>query len=204
MTNTSDPRYRNTEKAIRSAYYALIADNGTDGITATKICEAADISRNAFYLHHSSVVALQETLVDEVISDIWDKCSASSTRVKESGAFDATLTSEIMDALSSHEPMLRAVLPSDHGALACRLASALTDIYIGAGRMFGEHGSSTEHKMACAYAAWGLIGQLMRWLSETDRPITDIFPFFDAAQFALANSATDFLLKKDRQPASLN
>lgn len=195
MANKDDIRYQSTERAIRTANLDLAKESDLEQISATKLCEAAHISRNAFYQHYANVAELYSTLIDEVVLDIQAQCLESAERVLSSGSFDTRLTATIIDALSSHEKLLRTVLPTDAGTLSCRLANGITDAYIEAALRFGEHGASIEHKLSCSFAAWGLIGLLRRWILNTKRPITEALPYFEAEQYAISNKATDYLLQ---------
>lgn len=195
VANKADTRYRRTERAIRVAYLGLTETNNLGEITVTELCKVAAISRNAFYLHYPSIADLHEALMGELIDDVHRRCIESSEKVIASGKQDLALTSEIMEALASHEALLRSLLLADDGSLSSRLADELTDIYVHAATMFGEHGASIDHRMLCAYAAGGLVSLIKRWISECSLPISNAFPYFDAAQSVVSSKATDYLLR---------
>ena len=172
MTNTKDPRYIHTEKALRTAFMELVAESPVASVTASAICRKAGISRNAFYLHHASVADLYSTLVEELIDDVRDESLASADRRASTGADDAFYEA-IIASLTRHEGMLRSLLPSDDGSLAKRLAYGIEDAFIDASLLFGVRGESFEHRLRCAYIAWAIMGFVSRWIASTDSPLTD-------------------------------
>lgn len=196
MPNKDDIRYQCTEQSIRNAYLSLAAEFQNEQITATSLCKAANISRNAFYQHYANVSDLYSTMVDEVVMEIRDRCLQSADKVISTSSFDEALNSAIIDALSSHEKLLRTVLPMDTGALSRRLADGIADSYVDAALKFGEHGGSLDHKLSCSFAAWGLIGLIRQWIKDSGRPISEARPYFDAMQYAISNAATDYLLQR--------
>lgn len=193
MANRNDLRYVRTEQAIRTAFMELVNETPVSSVTASALCRHAHISRNAFYLHHTSIDALHKAMIDELIADVNDQSQASARRVEATGTIDDRLPVEIITALSRHEALLRALLPTDDGSLARCLAEALEDTYVRAALILSSDGDSFEHKMNCAFAAWGHIGFVIRWISETDRPLTESQPQFECYQRGLSESATRFL-----------
>ena len=177
MANDKDPRYARTEAAIRSAFLELVRDAPVASVTASSVCRKAGISRNAFYLHHSGVAALYVAMVDELLADVRGACLASAKRVSASGDTDEGFMSSVLSALARHEGLLRALLPSDEGAIAKRLADGMADAYVEAALVLSGQGDSFEHRLRCAFSAWALMGFMQRWLSLTDRPIQEMLPY---------------------------
>lgn len=172
MANTADHRYIRTEEAIRSSFMELVAEQPVGAITASAVCRRAGISRNAFYLHHSGIAELYSALIGELLEDIRSVSLASAEKRMATG-YDDELSESIIIALSHHEQLLRALIPSDDGSLAKRLAEGIEEGYVEAALAIGEHGGSAEHRLNCAYAAWALVGMVSRWIALTERPITE-------------------------------
>ncbi len=177
MANDKDPRYVRTEAAIRSAFLELVRDAPVASVTASGVCRRAGISRNAFYLHHSGVAALYTAMVDELLSGVRGACLAFAEEVSASGDVNVGFISSVLPALARHEGLLRALLPSDDGAIAKRLADGMADAYVEAALVLSGQGDSFEHRLRCAFSAWALMGFTQRWLSLTDRPIPEMLPY---------------------------
>ena len=177
MANTDDRRFVRTEAAIRSAFLELVRDSPVASVTASDVCRRAGISRNAFYLHHSGVAALYAAMVDELLADMRATCFASAERMAASGEPDEELTPSVISVLARHEGLLRALLPSDDGSLAKRLAGGIADAYEEAASVLSEQGRSPEFRLRCAFLAWALLGILQRWLEITDEPVSGLLPY---------------------------
>lgn len=177
MVNDKDPRYARTEAAIRSAFLELVRDAPVASVTASDVCRRAGISRNAFYLHHSGVAALYVAMVDELLADVRGACLAFAEKVSSSGTIDEGFMSLVLSALVRHEELLRALLPSDDGAIAKCLADGMADAYMEGSLVLSGQGDSLENRLRCAFSTWALMGFMQRWLSLTDRPITDMLPY---------------------------
>ena len=193
MANIEDLRYIRTEEAIRAAFMELVAETPVSSLTASALCRRAGISRNAFYLHHSSGASLYRALVDELVDDLRAESIASAQRLTATGNVDAALPRAIVGAFSKHEGTLRALLPADDGSLAKQLAMELEDAYVDAAALLSQRGSSFEHRMNCAFASWAHVGLVTRWIAETERPLIEALPMFESLQAGLSESATRFL-----------
>ena len=195
MAKKDDLRYRRTEASIRSSFMELVATTPVSKVTVSAICRRAGISRNAFYLHHLSVSALYGALVDELVEDVHVESLASSRRVAATGNVDLQLVPAIMDALGRHEELLRALLPSDDGSLAKRLALGLEEAYLDAGLLLGKNAGGFRHRMNCAFAAWAHVGFVMRWTEETERPLIEALPLFEEMQTGITAFAAKLLME---------
>ena len=194
MANTEDMRFVRTERAIRNAFMDLVASTPAASVTASELCRHAGISRNAFYLHHANVSALYNTLVSELVEDVRVEGIASAKRMSATGDVDHSLACAIVDAFAKHEKLLRALLPADDGTLAKQLAEGLESAYVEAALLVGQRGGPFGHRLNCAFAAWAHVGMMVRWIAETDRPITDAQEAFAALQNGLSESATRYLM----------
>lgn len=177
MANTDDRRFVRTEAAIRSAFLELVRDSPVASVSVSDVCRRAGISRNAFYLHHSSMAALYAAMVDELLDDMRAACITSAERMAASGELDEELTPSVLSVLARHEGLLRALLPSDDGSLAKRLAGGIADVYADAAFVLSEQGRSQEFRLRCAFLAWALLGILQRWLEITDEPVIGLLPY---------------------------
>ena len=193
MANTQDLRYVRTEAAIRNAFMALVAKGPVASVTASAVCKRAGISRNAFYLHHSSVAALYAALIGELVNGIRAESIASADRRIGSGGQD-DFEGAIIGALAMHEDVLRALLPSDDGSLVRCLADGIEEAFVEAALRFGEHGGSFEHRLRCAYSAWALVGFVQRWITGSDWPLTEGMSRFRELHASASESGAKYLL----------
>ena len=83
----TDRRIVKSEKAIQSAFLAMLLDVGFDAITVKNLTEKADISRKTFYLHYLDKYDLLNGIVDEMIRDLTDLCE----KKKDMGFVDGTV-----------------------------------------------------------------------------------------------------------------
>lgn len=194
MANTDDLRYVRTEAAIRSAFMELVSEGPVASVTASAVCRRAGISRNAFYLHHSSVSSLYAAMVEELLDGIRVESIASAGRRAQTGD-DDTLDASIVNVLAQHEDLLRALLPSDDGSLAKCLAEGMESAFVEAALRFGGHGDSLEHRLRCAFSAWGLIGLVQRWVVDTERPLMEMLPHFHELHASAVAASARYLLE---------
>nr|AHF24865.1 TetR family transcriptional regulator [uncultured bacterium Contig1491] len=193
MPNTDDLRYVRTEGAIREAFMSLVAEKPVASVTASELCRKAGISRNAFYLHYASVLTLYTTLVGELVSNIRAESIASAERRSATGR-DDELDAAIVATLAKHEGLLRALLPSDDGPLAKCLAEGIEEAFVEAALRYGKHGGSLEHRLRCAYSAWGIVGLAAHWIASTNRPLSEALPHFEELLASAVESSARYLM----------
>jgi AcrR family transcriptional regulator len=68
--NEKDKRYARTEKLIREAFFKSVEINGFVRTGVSGICDAAGISRHAFYAHYDDKYQLLDRLFDELENDL--------------------------------------------------------------------------------------------------------------------------------------
>ena len=199
MANNKDPRFVRTEMAIRSAFLEIVSETPVASVTASGVCRQAGISRNAFYLHHSGVTALYVAMVDELLADVREACLAFAGKVSASGNINEGFMPLVLSALVRHEELLRALLPSDDGAIAKRLAEGMADAYVVASLILSEQGDSLEHRLRCTFSAWALMGFMQRWLSLTDRPIPEMLLYLAEFHAGVQADAMHYLTGSARE-----
>ena len=199
MANNKDPRFVRTEMAIRSAFLEIVSETPVASVTASGVCRQAGISRNAFYLHHSGVTALYVAMVDELLADVREACLAFAGKVSASGNINEGFMPLVLSALVRHEELLRALLPSDDGAIAKRLVEGMADAYVVASLMLSEQGDSLEHRLRCTFSAWALMGFMQRWLSLTDRPIPEMLLYLAEFHAGVQADAMHYLTGSARE-----
>lgn len=68
-----DLRKKKTLRAIQQAFYDLRKQKKLEAITVTELCQNAEISKAAFYLHYRDIYDLSEKLQAEVIESVFSK-----------------------------------------------------------------------------------------------------------------------------------
>lgn len=70
-----DRRIIKSQKAIKNAFLALMAEKGFDAITIQEISDRADVNRRTFYLHYLDKYDLLDKLTDEHIEELRKLCT---------------------------------------------------------------------------------------------------------------------------------
>jgi AcrR family transcriptional regulator len=114
-----DRRKRRTRNALRKALMELIVEKSFDAITVHDICDRADISRAAFYLHYKD----KEDLLFSSMKDVYDDLVATSEALATNGQLALAIYNCDLDILcdptdfahvADHAEFYR-VLLSEHG-----------------------------------------------------------------------------------------
>ncbi|MCR5665252.1 MAG: TetR family transcriptional regulator C-terminal domain-containing protein [Eubacterium sp.] len=66
----TDRRTKYTKTVIRDAFYELLLEKPIKKITVTDICKLADINRSTFYTYYEDVMALSESIQDELFENV--------------------------------------------------------------------------------------------------------------------------------------
>ena len=90
--------------------------------------------------------------------------------------------------------LLRALLPSDDGPLAKCLAESIEEAFVEAALRYGTHGGSLEHRLRCAFSAWGIVGLTSHWIASTDRPLSEALPHFEELLASAVESSARYLM----------
>lgn len=102
-----DLRVKKTKRAIREALIALLQEKPLAGITIKELCEAAEVSKPAFYYHYGNTRDVLSEIEDELVKDISEKisraseidlCSASFLRAFGRNVYESPLKPVLTDA----------------------------------------------------------------------------------------------------------
>ncbi len=66
----TDRRTKYTKSVIREAFYQLLREKPLKKITVTDICKIAEINRSTFYSYYEDVMALSESIQDELFENL--------------------------------------------------------------------------------------------------------------------------------------
>ncbi|MDO4851147.1 MAG: TetR/AcrR family transcriptional regulator [Actinomycetota bacterium] len=179
MANMNDQRFVRTEAAIREAFLKLLGEMPLEKVSVRRLCEEAGISRNAFYLHYENISALYCALMGDFAGEVRAKCLASLNRLTAASSADMDLPRAIIDVLAEREDLLRMLLANDDGALPARLAEEIESVGIEAAASVYERAQDMTYGLYAAYASWGPIGMVVRWLRSTDEPLIGLLDAFE-------------------------
>ena len=193
LTNTDDLRYQRTEAAIREAFLMLLAELPLEKVSVKRLCDEAGISRNAFYLHYENTAALYRALMGDFAGEIRAECMASLDRLAATGSVDMELPRALLAVLAEREELLRMLLASDDGTLPVRLAEEIERIGVDAAAGVYEQARDMTYGLYAAYTSWGPIGMVVRWLRNTDEPLTGLLDAFDDMHRGPAEVITRYL-----------
>ena len=89
MAKKIDRRVRYTKMVLKNSLTELLAEKPVEKITVKEICETADINRGTFYSHYSDQYDLYNSIVDEVLEEIFDRLGDFMV-LDENGILDST------------------------------------------------------------------------------------------------------------------
>ncbi len=106
-----DRRVIKTKKAIKKAFFTLLADKDLNDISVTDISRLADINRKTFYNYYTGVFQL----VDELENDILTKLDATLKEIDiiECLKYPKKLFELLDEAVDLNDPFLRTMLEAD-------------------------------------------------------------------------------------------
>lgn len=90
-----DLRVRRTQKAIRTAFFELIKENGFEHISVKDITNRAQISRNTFYLHYSDKYDLFNKICDDLMRTLFFRVG-KKLRYAQQNDFDVESVASII------------------------------------------------------------------------------------------------------------
>lgn len=88
-------RVRRTQKAIRTAFFELIKENGFEHISVKDITNRAQISRNTFYLHYSDKYDLFNKICDDLMRTLFFRVG-KKLRYAQQNDFDVESVASII------------------------------------------------------------------------------------------------------------
>ena len=106
-----DRRVIKTKRAIRKAFFQLLAEKDLNDISVTDISRIAEINRKTFYNYYTGVFMLVDELEDDIINKL-------QTTLKDIDIIEALkdpkqLFTLLDEAIGLNDPFLRTMLESD-------------------------------------------------------------------------------------------
>ncbi len=110
MAKTTDIRVQKTKERLKTALLSILREKSVDRISISEICSAANVNRNTFYAHYTSIEDLQDEIEGNFMSELMSILQISGEMIHSVKDFMVVL----LKVLRSNEDMCTLLL-SDHG-----------------------------------------------------------------------------------------
>lgn len=163
----TDLRVMRTQERLQNALLKLLEERELRAITVKEICDAAGISRNAFYQHYGYKEDLYEQMVaraTEGIREALEPVVADASALGRDAV--AAYARHIIDGVSEVRELLRVMLRRDSGVFLRQL----TDLVFGqnlanALPFFGVE-DSRELRLYYEFQSAGMAAFVIRWVQD--------------------------------------
>ncbi|HIU19894.1 MAG TPA: TetR/AcrR family transcriptional regulator C-terminal domain-containing protein [Candidatus Limiplasma stercoravium] len=162
---SQDHRVRVTHALIRGAFTQLLKQKPIQSISIKELCELAGVNRGTFYAHYQDIYDLRSRVEADMYRDVLT--ALSPLLQGEAQATQREITTAVFQWMKDNRDMCEVVLGEygdrefmwkmlNLGQMVCEESYR---------RLFA---SASPQRIAWfyAYASWGCIGLLRRWLSE--------------------------------------
>lgn len=106
-----DKRFARSERIIREAFLELLETKSYAEIKVTEICQLADCSRNAFYLHYETKEHLLSSIVREITDNIQQSCQPVVKSLNKIGENESRkYTDQILQAIDRNKKVVSILL----------------------------------------------------------------------------------------------
>ncbi len=165
MPGAKDHRVWVTQRLIREAFTGLLKQKPIQSISIKELCEVAGINRGTFYAHYRDIYDLREKIESDMYRDVLGELKPLLD--SDAKATQREITTAVFQWMRENRDMCEVVLGEygdrsflwkmlDLGRMVCQESYQ---------RMF-EGASPRDISWFYAYASWGCIGLLRRWLWE--------------------------------------
>ena len=165
MPGSKDHRVRVTQRLIREAFTGLLKEKPIQSISIKELCEVAGINRGTFYAHYRDIYDLREKIENDMYQAVLDELRPLLD--SEANVTHRDITAAVFQWMRQNRDMCEVALGEygdraflwkmlDLGRMVCQESYQ---------RMF-DGVSPREISWFYAYASWGCIGLLRRWLWE--------------------------------------
>ncbi len=165
MPRENDHRVRVTRRLIRDAFTQLLTQKPIQSISIKELCERAGVNRGTFYAHYQDIYDLRTAIENEMMRDV--QTALKPMLEAQKAPTQLEVTTAVFQWMKENRDMCAVVLGEygdrdflwkmlDLGQMVCEESYQ---------RLF-EGASGRRIAWFYAYASWGCIGLLRRWLSE--------------------------------------
>lgn len=163
-----DPRYRQADTAIRSAFLRLFEDRGIEEITASEIIQEAGVNRSTFYAHYSDKYTLLEAVERDFLAQMEDIFRGSPTIGLFLGEGSGTAAWEeyyggLVGFLHDNSHLFASLVSREGGAFMVDFSNAFADALRQSGAV-SKLGIPTNYQ--AALLAWATAGLVVEWARD--------------------------------------
>ena len=106
MAKTTDIRVQKTKERLKRALLSILREKSVDRISISEICSAANVNRNTFYAHYTSIEDLQDEIEGNFMSELMSILKISGEMIHSVKDFMVVL----LKVLRSNEDMCTLLL----------------------------------------------------------------------------------------------
>ena len=174
-----DLRVKKTERAIRSAFFALVQEKPIEKITVREIAARAEINKTTFYAHYETVYALIAALEQEAVDEILEQLDDAPQFLTDPRSFVRSLY-DAMQMCRSDNIIFLGITSQD---FVNRLRSAMIEKLSAQNIMFQQY---SDVGALMVFLVSGLIGvQKVMQLEAADPRLEYLFSFVENGLRAL-------------------
>ena len=165
MAKAGAHRVRVTKMLIRRAFTDMIGKMSIERISVKELCQRAGINRGTFYAHYTDIYDLREKIESDMYQDVLGELKPLLD--SDAKATQREITTAVFQWMRENRDMCEVVLGEygDRSFLWKMLDLGRMVCHESYQRMF-EGASPRDISWFYAYASWGCIGLLRRWLWE--------------------------------------
>ena len=167
----SDPRVVRTKERIKQCFFELMKKKPFEEISVKELCDAAQCSRNTFYMHFEYKDNLYKQIVDECIADILQGFSPLTSRLSEqTEEIIEQYTENLMSRFSRNAETLRVLFASDHsGYFRAKLLAEIIRVSVSSSsQASGLNADTKEWRLVLHYSMGGIIEFISYWLQTPE------------------------------------
>lgn len=172
---SQDPRFLRSQERLRAAVLELAAGRSAESITVAELCRAAGVTRDTFYRHAESPVALLVAALGERFEAAAVAHQDADGGVSAEGGFPRAERAVLEHVLQHREVYRAAIAPVLLAPLRAALERSIAEVLVAHLRRHPEtlpDGVEAEDdealELVAGYAAAGTVGAIERWLQGPD------------------------------------
>lgn len=171
-----DPRARRSRDRLIAAVLAFADAGRLDDVSVSELAREAEVTRDTFYRHASSVTDLLTLAIDEKLQEFSESTTPGLPDRADLAAVLRASEPALLRHIAEHANVYRTALTGDnaapvsrtlHAFLAANLATALRE-YPDIAPLPADEMDETAIAMISAYAAAGYIAAAREWLVSGD------------------------------------
>lgn len=171
-----DPRSQRSRDRLTTAVIRFACDGRLDDVSVSELCRAADVTRDTFYRHASSVTELLSIALADKLAGLAAPATGQPLSRRDLGAALSAGEMQLLRHIEELAPVYRTALAGQSAApvrrtltgfLQTNLETALR-VYPEIAPLPEEELDETTRAIIAAYAVSGTVGAIEVWLSSDE------------------------------------